>query len=183
MKYTANLKSTCPSRKCPQALSRVRCFLWLFQHLQTSCQALHRLIQPLLVWSNPLAWKVVFSDRDEDQDGKRGRFFLLTKDEKEDALPREGQALSSPLSLAHIQEGLPRLQKGTPVQRAHLTCDQTEAQGFRGRASAKNKAFQSPVSLGQQGQSGGARGNRTGDNLGEGSTTCPSFNCLFCFIC
>lgn len=137
--------------------------------MQTSCQALCRLIQPLLAWRNPLAWKVVFWDRDGDQDGKGGRFFSSHQGRKRCPSQRGPGLIFIPLACTYLQAGLPRLQKDPPVQRACLTCDQTEAQGL-----SQNKAAQSPVSLGKQDQSWGARGSGRWDNTGEGSTICPS---------
>lgn len=89
----------------------------------------------------------------------------------------------APLSSAHIQAGSLRLQEDPPVQRAHWTCNQTEAKGLRARGSPKNKAAQSPDSLCQQGQSGSARGSQRGNSLGDRSTTRFSLNCLFCLMC
>lgn len=71
------------------------------------------------------------------------------------ALPRGDQALSSLPSLLRIEAGSPKLQKSPPVERAHLTYDQTEVRGHRARA-LQNKAAQAPDSLCPQGQSRGA---------------------------
>lgn len=71
------------------------------------------------------------------------------------ALPRGDQALSSLPSLLRIEAGSPKLQKSPPVERAHLTYDQTEVRGHRARV-LQNKAAQAPDSLCPQGQSRGA---------------------------
>lgn len=167
VKYTANLKSICPSRKCPHSLSKVRYFLWLLQHLQTSCQALCRLIQPLLAWRNPWAWKVVFWDRDGDQDGKGGRFFSSHQGRKRCPSQRGPGLIFIPLTCTYLQAGLPRLQKDPPVQRPCLTWDQTEAQGLRVRTKqpSHQSASASRIRVGALGAAGDWTIQETGPPL------------------
>lgn len=137
VKYPTNLKFTCPSRKHPHSLSRVRFFL--------------PLAPPALANLMPSSLQINLSPSGmEKLLGLEGSFlgqgWRLRMAKEEDFSSHQRRKQRCPfqsglglifalLSSAHIQAGSLRLQEGPPVQRVHLTCNQTEAKGLSQRVT------------------------------------------------
>lgn len=113
--------------------------LWLLQHLQDSCQAPYRLIQPPFGEEERPGLEAVSEAGMEIRMAKE-EDVSSHKKESEDAFPRDNQACVRPSLTCIYTGGLTKIPEGPSRAESPFTMWLKEAQVLRVRALSENKA-------------------------------------------